>query len=460
MSFSIIFSVYYQQDDWLPILISCLITSGFGLILFFSTTKEEVPTMGRREGYIIVAFAWVLISLYGAFPFFLHGSIPSFTDAYFETMSGFTTTGASILTDIEALPKGLLFWRSVTQWIGGMGIIVFSLAILPFLGIGGMQLFVAEVPGPVADKLHPRIHGTARRLWIIYVILTAALTILLMVGKLDFFDSLCHAFTTMATGGFSTKNDSIASFTSFNQYIIIVFMFLAGVNFTLHYFMLKGKFKVIFKNEEWRSYLLTIIIATVIIWVVLFFVRGDLEGSFRTSLFQVVSLITTTGFATDDYLQWPFVLMIILMILFFIGGCAGSTGGGVKVVRQVLLFKTTRIELKRMVHPNMIHHVKLNKISVSKDILFNVLAFFLIYLIAFVVGSLALNIIGLDFMSAIGGSMSCLGNVGPGFGTVGPVLNYASVPDSGKWILAFLMLIGRLELFTVLILFSPSFWKK
>ena len=188
MSFSIIFSVYYQQDDWLPILISCLITSGFGLILFFSTTKEEVPTMGRREGYIIVAFAWVLISLYGAFPFFLHGSIPSFTDAYFETMSGFTTTGASILTDIEALPKGLLFWRSVTQWIGGMGIIVFSLAILPFLGIGGMQLFVAEVPGPVADKLHPRIHGTARRLWIIYVILTAALTILLMVGKLDFFD--------------------------------------------------------------------------------------------------------------------------------------------------------------------------------------------------------------------------------------------------------------------------------
>ena len=460
MSIAIIFPIYYKEDDLYSLLTSVLINLGLGGLLFFSTVKEKVPQLGRREGYIIVSFAWILISLVGALPFYIHGSIPSYTDAFFETMSGFTTTGASILTDIESLPHGLLFWRSMTHWIGGMGIIVFSLAILPFLGIGGMQLFVAEVPGPVADKLHPRMHGTARRLWIMYLLLTLAQTILLMFGGLNFFDSICHAFATLGTGGFSTKNDSIASFSSFNQYVIIVFMFLAGMNFTLHYFILKGNFKKIFKNEEWKSYLLTVVIITVVVSVVLFIDRGSLEVSIRNALFQVVSIITTTGFITDDYLKWPAVLMIILMILFFIGGCAGSTGGGIKVVRQVLLLKNTRLELKRMVHPHMVHHVKFGGTSVSKDIIYNVLAFFLIYLIIFVIGSLVMNFIGLDFMSSIGSTMSCLGNVGPGFGSVGPVSNYASVPDAGKWVLSFIMLLGRLELFTILILFSPSFWKK
>ena len=304
------------------------------------------------------------------------------------------------------------------------------------------------------------MHGTARRLWIIYVLLTVAQTILMMFGGLDFFDSICHAFATLGTGGFSTKNDSAASFSAFNQYVIILFMFLAGMNFTLHYFLLKGKFKNLFKNEEWKSYLLTIVITTAVIGFVLFLARGDVEQSFRNSLFHVVSIVTTTGLITDDYLQWPAVLIMILMVLFFIGGCAGSTGGGIKVVRQVLLLKNTRLELKRMVHPHMIHHVKFGGTPVSKDIIFNVLAFFLIYLIIFVIGSLLMNIIGLDFMSSIGSTMSCLGNVGPAFGTLGPVSNYSAVPDIGKWVLSFLMLLGRLELFTILILFSPSFWKR
>ena len=460
MTVSIVFPLYYKEDDLYPLLFSILINFGLGLLLYLSSSKEKVPQLGRREGYIIVSFAWILISIVGAFPFYIHGSIPSYTDAFFETMSGFTTTGASILSDIEALPHGLLFWRSMTHWIGGMGIIVFSLAILPFLGIGGMQLFVAEVPGPVADKLHPRMAGTARRLWIIYLLLTVAQTVLLMFGGLNFFDSICHSFATLATGGFSTKNDSVASFSTFNQYVIIVFMFLAGMNFTLHYFLLKGKFMKIFKNDEWKSYLITVVIITLVVSVVLFIDRGDVEKSIRTSLFQIVSLITTTGFVTDDYLKWPAILMIILMIVFFVGGCAGSTGGGIKVVRQVLLLKNTRLELKRMVHPHMIHHVKFNGSPVSKDIIYNVLAFFLIYLIIFVSGSVVMNFLGLDFMSSIGSTMSCLGNVGPAFGTVGPVSNYAGVPDAGKWVLSFLMLLGRLELFTILILFSPSFWKR
>ncbi|MBC8486899.1 MAG: TrkH family potassium uptake protein, partial [Bacteroidetes bacterium] len=381
---------------------------------------------------------------------------------FFETISGFTTTGASILTDIESVPKGILFWRSMTQWIGGMGIIVLSVAILPLLGIGGMQLFVAEIPGIAPDKLHPRITQTAKRLWLIYVLLTFVETILLMLGGMDLFDSLCHSFATMATGGFSTQNASVANYSAHIQYVLIVFMFLAGTNFTLHYFALQGKFKNIWKNEEYRYYLLFILCFTVLItfiWI-LYSNINNIEKTFRDSLFQVVSIITTTGFVSSDYLNWPGFLWFFIFLLMFVGGSAGSTGGGIKIARHILLLKNSSAELKRSIHPQAIIPVKFNGKAVSQDIIFKVMAFFLIYLTIFFIGTFVMTLFGLDFKSAIGSTIATLGNIGPGIGKVGPAHNYAWIPDMGKWFLSLLMLLGRLELFTVLIIFTSSFWKK
>lgn len=454
------FSLYYGDDDIRPILISSAITIFTGATIALATRKAN-PNLGKREGYIIVTFSWIWMSLFGTLPYILSGAIPDFTDAFFETMSGFTTTGASILSDIESLPHGILFWRSMTHWIGGMGIIVLSLAILPILGIGGMQLFIAEVPGPVPDKLHPRITGTAKRLWAIYVILTLAESLLLLGGGMNLFDSLCHSFGTMATGGFSTRNDSIASFSPYIQYVITLFMFLAGMNFTLHYFMLHGKFSKLKVNDEFKYYLYLTLLATLFITVGLVaFNNYPLEKGFRDTLFQVVSIITTTGFVTADYLLWPGFLWFLIFILMFTGGCAGSTGGGIKAIRQLLLFKNTRVEIKRLVHPRAIVPIRLNGKAVPEEIVFNVMAFFVIYVIVFVSGTLGMSLLGLDYESSIGSVAASLGNIGPGIGSVGPVSNYALIPVGGKWLLAFLMLLGRLELFTVLILLSPSFWKK
>jgi trk system potassium uptake protein TrkH len=408
-----------------------------------------------------VALTWIVISIFGALPFYLSGAIPVYTDAFFETISGFTTTGATILQDIESVPKGLLFWRSMTHWIGGMGIIVLSLAILPFLGIGGMQLFAAEVPGITYDKLHPRITETAKRLWGIYFLLTLIQTGLLMLGGMDLFDGLCHAFATMATGGFSTKNDSIASFSPFIQYVIIVFMVLAGTNFALHYIALHGKLKDVWRNEEYRYYISSIGFTTLFIALVLAFSAGEnFFDALRNSLFTVVSIITTTGFITEDYLLWPGFLWVLVFLLMFVGGSAGSTGGGVKVVRQLLLFKNSLLELKRLMHPQAVIPVRLNNRPVSQDIFFNVLAFFLIYLIVFAIGVFVMTMTGLSFNSAVGASAACLGNIGPGIGSVGPTGNFAHITIFGKWFLSFLMLLGRLELFTILILLSPAFWKR
>lgn len=402
------------------------------------------------------------MSLFGAIPFIIYGAIPNFSDAFFETMSGFTTTGASILKNIEALPAGLLFWRSLTQWLGGMGIIVLSLAILPLLGIGGMQLFSAEVPGITKDKFHPRVKETAKRLWGIYVILTAAQTLLLMVGGLNFFDAINHSFTTMATGGFSTKNQSTAYFTSaYVQYVFIVFMIFAGMNFTLHYFALHLKFESFKQNTEFKFYALFLILATLLI---MFIHRPhhtfNLEESFRQSLFHVVSLVTTTGFVSSDYENWAPFSRMIFFVLLFIGGCAGSTGGGIKFARHYLLFRNGLLELKRLVHPRAVIPVRFNGKAVSQEIIFNVQAFFIFYILLFVLGSIILSLIGLDFITAAGAVATCLGNVGPGFGAVGPISNFADLPEISKWILCFFMLVGRLELFTVLIIFTPTFWKK
>ena len=453
------FALYYQER-WIYLVVSALTALVSGGLLMLSTRGYDPRNIGKREGYIVVSFAWMVISLFGSFPFYISGYIPSFTDAIFETASGFSTTGATILTDIEALPKALLFWRSMTHWIGGMGIIVLSLAILPFLGIGGMQLFIAEVPGPTKDKLHPRIAETAKRLWGIYFILTLIQTSLLMFGVMDLFDGLCHAFGTMATGGFSTRNDSIASFSPYIQYVIIVFMILAGTNFTLHYMAVSGAFASVTRNDEFRYYMAIIGIITLVVSVSLFLdgMFGP-EASFRHALFQTVSIVTTTGFITSDYLIWPDFAWFLIFLAMFTGGSAGSTGGGIKMIRHFLLVKNSFLEMKRLIHPQGVIPVRINGRPVSQGIIFNVLAFFLIYLLIFASGSMVMALLGLDFDTAIGATAACLGNIGPGIGKVGPVGNFAFIPDFGKWFLSFLMILGRLELFTVLILFSRAFWR-
>jgi len=456
------FSLYYQSDDILALLISGTGTSLIGLIIWLATRKTEITELGKREGYLIVTLGWFVMAIFGALPFLFHGSISNYTDAFFETMSGFTTTGATILDDIEVLPPGLLFWRSLTQWLGGMGIIVLSLAILPLLGIGGMQLFTAEVPGVTKDKIHPRVKETAKRLWGIYVILTAAETLLLMVGGLNFFDAINHSFTTMATGGFSTKNASIAYYTSpYVQYIFILFMFFAGMNFTLHYLSFHGKFSYFKQNTEFKYYLGFTIAATLFVVIIhLPHVDFHYEEAIRQSLFHVVSLTTTTGYVTSDFENWAPYSRMIFFVLLFIGGCAGSTGGGIKFVRHIVLFKNSWAELKRLIHPRAIIPVKFNGKTVSSEVISNVQAFFIFYILVFVLGSIIISLLGVEFVTAIGATATCVGNIGPGIGTVGPVSNFAHLPEIVKWILSLFMVVGRLELFTVLILLSPAFWKK
>ncbi|NCD43446.1 MAG: TrkH family potassium uptake protein, partial [Bacteroidia bacterium] len=398
------------------------------------TRKGSRNDIGKREGFIIVTASWLIISFFGAIPFVVSGAIPNYSDAFFETISGFTTTGASILNNIEAVPKGLLFWRSMTHWIGGMGIIVLSLAILPLLGVGGMQLFMAEVPGPTPDKIHPRVAATAKRLWFIYVAFTLAETVLLMGGGMNLFDGLCHSFGTLATGGFSTQNASIANYSPYIQYVIIFFMILAGINFTIHYFVIKRLFNKVKQDQELKFYLLVLGISTLLIAGTLMLENVlPAREAFRHGLFQVVSIVTTTGFVTYDYLQWPTFVWFIIVLLMFTGGCAGSTGGGIKMSRILLLLKNSTLELKRQIHPNALIPVKLNNRTVPQELVNNVLAFFLIYMIIFAFGSLIMALLGLDFKSSVGSVAATLGNIGPGIGRVGPVSNYADIPLAGKW---------------------------
>ncbi|AZQ63677.1 TrkH family potassium uptake protein [Flammeovirga pectinis] len=456
------FSFYFGDGDWWALTEAGLITvlSG-GLIMFYGERKGYKKEIKKKDGYIIVSLGWTVMAFFGSLPYLFSLENPSLTNAYFETISGYSTTGASILTDIESVGKGILFWRSLTQWIGGMGIIVLAVAVLPFLGIGGMQLFVAEAPGISPDKLQPRIKETAKRLWWVYAGLTGIETILLMTGGMNFYDAINHALTTMATGGFSTYNDSAASMSPYIQYILIVFMILAGTNFTLNYFLFKRMFKAIWTNEEFRYYAGIIISASLAIGgVVAFSSDLTIEKSFRDALFQVVSIITTTGYVSADYTAWaPFATMIIF-VLMFCGGMAGSTAGGVKIVRHIILFKNSFIELKRQLHPTAIIPVRFNKKAIKEGITFNVLAFIMAYLLIFGLGILVMSALGVDLMTSLGAVATSLGNIGPGIGTVGPVDNFAHLPDAAKWILSFLMLLGRLELFTVMIIFTPYFWSR
>ena len=455
-------SWYYHDGQWKALFFSGLLTLGVGFTAWILTRSKKSGQLKKRDGYLIVTLGWLSMSLCGSLPYIFSSEIPSLTDAFFETISGYTTTGASILNDIEKIGEGILFWRSLTQWIGGMGIIVLTVAILPILGIGGMELFVAEAPGVTPDKLKPRITDTAKRLWLIYLGLTGLEAILLKLGGMSYFDAINHSLTTMATGGFSTKQASIAYFSSpFVQYVIIIFMFLAGTNFTLTYFALHGKLRKVWENEEFRYYLkFTLVLAVLIASVVFFVSNDDLEKSFRDALFQLVSIVTTTGYVTADYTQWTFFLTIVFFMLMFIGASAGSTAGGVKVVRHVILLKNSLLELRRQLHPSAILPVRLNKKAVSAGITFNVMAFMIIYLMIFAGGSIVLAALGHDFLTSIGAVATCLGNIGPGIGAVGPMDNFASINPVGKWLLSFIMLLGRLEIFTVMILFTPYFWTK
>ena len=454
-------ALLYGEHDAMAFLISAVINLGSGALITLLTWKAK-KDIGKREGFVIVTMVWIVFSLFGSFPYMISGAIPNFTDAFFETISGFTTTGSSILNDIESLPHGILFWRSISQWLGGMGIIVLSLAILPVFGIGGMQLFIAEVPGPTPDKISPRITQTAKTLWGIYMLFTAAETLLLWAGGMSFYDAICHGFTTMATGGFSTKQASIAHWSSpYIQYVITVFMFLAGTNFTLSYLAMKGKFSSIFKDEEFKYYGIIILSFTAIITIgLLVSSHLQFEPAFRDSIFQVVSIVTTTGYATADYLLWKPILTMLIFALFFFGGSAGSTGGGIKIMRIVLLSKNGYYELKRLIHPHAIIPVKFNKHSVDSKIVTNVLAFFMLYMVIFFVSTIIFTLIEPDMESSMGAVATSLGNIGPGLGSVGPAENFYHIKPIGKWFLSFLMLLGRLELFTVLVLFSPTFWKE
>ena len=459
----------YNEPDLVGHLKSSAICVLIGLPVWFFTRKNR--SLNNKDGFAIVTLAWLLVALAGAQPFYLTGAIPNFTDAWFESMSGVTTTGATIIGNIETLPNlvngieslphGVLFWRSFIQWIGGMGIIVFTIAILPLLGVGGVQLFKAEVPGPVADKIRPRINQTAKILWMVYVGFTFVQVLLLGLAGMPWFDSVCHAFTTMPTGGFSTQNASIAAYSNpLIHYIIIFFMFVAGVNFTLHFRAITGNYKVHLKDYEFRVYLSIICIATLLIFFNISSANSDWShNSFLISLFESLAMLTGTGYANADYELWPFFSQHILLIIMFFGAMGGSTSGGMKITRIILLIKYAATETRRMLHARAIIPIRIGDRFISDEVVRNTLGFFLIYLSIFVLTSFVLTAFNLDLLSAIGASASAIGNVGPAFGAFGPTDNYALLHPIGKWMLTVCMLLGRLEIFTIMVLFSRTFWK-
>ncbi|MEM6320055.1 MAG: TrkH family potassium uptake protein [Bacteroidota bacterium] len=457
------FSIYYADGMWSSIVAASLVTMVVGgLSLYYR--YHTVEKIGKREGYLAVAFGWISMGLAGMLPYLFSGVLTTFPEALFESISGLTTTGASVLADIEAVPPSILFWRSLTQWIGGMGIIVLTVAIFPLLGIGGVELFVAEAPGPTSDKIHPRIKETAKRLWLIYVGLTFSLTLIFLFCGMSFYDAINHGLTTMATGGFSTKNASMAHFGPTIQYWTILFMFFAGVNYTVIYYSLQGKFDKVWRSDEFKTYLGLTLFLSVAVTSSLVLGKGmPIEQAFRDATFQIVSLITTTGFVSADYTSWSAALSLVFFCLLFLGACAGSTSGGIKIIRHMVFFKNSILEFKRILHPRALIRPKIDGQLVAPKIRTHILSFLLIYLFLFVFGSLVMAIILADFqqpfLTAIGSVATSLGNVGPAIGEVGPVDNFASIPPTGKVFLVFLMLLGRLELFTVLVLFTPYFWR-
>ena len=462
MVFPLLWELYYQDQSISPFLKSMALTLGAGVLLQLVFRSAKAEHIRQREGMAIVAVGWTAIGLFGALPFYFGMDACGFVDAFFESVSGVTTTGSSILTNIEAVSRGILFWRSFIQWLGGMGIIVLSIAILPFLGVGGMQLYKAEVPSPVPDKLKPRIRETAMILWKVYALISLAQAVLLILGGMSLFDALCHTFTTMPTGGFSTKNASIAHYDSvYFESIIIVFMLSAGINFSLHYQMLRGKPLVFWKDSECRFFLgMVLLLILVVSTNVYGAVYQKLGQAIRYGAFQVVSIITTTGYTTADYEKWPGMSQLILLLCMFLGASAGSTGGGMKCLRVMLCFKFCYRELFLLIHPHAVTQIKIGGRSVSDDVMRSVLGFLALYMGLFGFATVLLASTGVDFVTAFAAVAAGIGNIGPGFGLVGPTDNFAQIPYLGKWLLIWCMLLGRLEIFTVIIFLVPEFWRK
>lgn len=466
MGFPLLWALY---DNWQSLEVSAfrgtiilgLIFSLFG-ILRFPIKKSDYKKLTAKDGLGIVGLSWILLSFFGSLPFYWSQSVPSFMDAIFETVSGFTTTGASVITDIESLPRGILFWRSMTHWIGGMGIIVLFVALLPALGQKASQLFKAEAPGISVEKTEPRIKETAKHLWYVYFALSLSQTLMYMLAGMGFYDALCHTFGTMATGGFSTKNASMAAFDPTIQWITIIFMFLAGVNFIFHYYSFRGKPQTVLKSEEFRVYTSVIVICTVffalIIWESYF---PPIEQALREGAFQVIAIVTTTGYVTADFSLWPPMLKFMLVLLMFMGGCGGSTGGGMKVARVLVTVKAILRSIKQAVLPNAVLPVKIDGKSLNERVIISVLTYFTLYIILFFLGTFFFAITEqCEIVTAFTASVSALSNIGPGLGKVGPMENYAWISPAGKSILCFLMLAGRLELYAVLILLLPASWRK
>jgi len=459
----------FSEPDLSGHLQSMIICIVVGIPFWMITRKSRA--LNSKDGFAIVSFAWLIVAFAGSLPFYLSGTIPNFTDAWFEAMSGVTTTGATIIGNpttlpnlpngIESMPHGILFWRSFLQWIGGMGIIVFTIAILPLLGVGGVQLFKAEVPGPVADKIRPRVKETAKILWMVYVGFTFLQFLLLGFVGMPWFDSICHAFTTMPTGGFSTQNASIAAYSNpLIHYVIIFFMFIAGVNFTLHFRAITGNFKSYFKDYEFKVYFFILFFATTFIFFNISYSELDLShNTFRISLFQSLALMTGTGYANANYELWPFFSQLLLFFMMFFGAMGGSTSGGLKIARVILLIKYAASETRRMLHSRAIIPIRIGDRTISDDVIRNTLGFFLIYLSFFVMTALVLTALNFDFLSSLSAAASAIGNVGPAFGAFGPTDNYALLHPIGKWMMTFCMLLGRLEIFTIMVLFSRTFWR-
>ena len=460
MCLPLIMTYAYQEGNWAAFLYPALFTFGVGFFLskIFASNDE----MSAREGFAIVASVWVVFTIFGALPYYFCDSGHTYTDAFFQTISGFTTTGSSVFVDIESHSKSILFWGAITQWIGGMGIIVLSLAILPVLGIGGMQLFQAEVPGPVSDKLTPRIKDTAKILYQVYIFLTVIQCLLLWLAGMDLYSAVCHSLTTLSSGGFSPHNASLAHYdNSLIHGIVIVFMIFAGMNFSLHYRFSRWQFEAMFKDTEFQCYLgfIALMTAILVAYLMGFGTYDNLFLCIRDALFSTVSLITTTGFATADFEQWPEFCQAILFALFFAGGCAGSTGGGVKIIRWIIFTKFAYQQINQLLHPKAILNLKVSEQMVKDNVTKGVLGFLVIYVLSFGLGTILMALTGLDLLTAAAATATCLGNIGPGLAKVGPTDNFAAISDIGKWILSFLMLLGRLELFTVLVLFTPAFWR-
>ncbi len=460
MFFSALISFLYNEHSVSAFIYSGLITTVTGVIVY-SPLRHEERVYGKREGYIIVTGIWIIFALFATLPFLFSGAIKGFTNAFFEAMSGFTTTGATIVTDINGLPHGILFWRALIQWIGGIGIIVLSLSILPVVKAINIPISTIEFSGQPSDKINPRIKETGKRLVVIYVLITLAEAIILAIGGMPVFDAVCHSFSTMSTGGFSTHNEGLAAFSSpYIKVVITFFMFIAGTNMAIIYFALKRNFTKIFSNNEFTYYLIICVVFSIIVSAVLHHKTGQAGKSIIDGTFQVVSIITTTGFYTNNYGLWNSFLILILFILMFTGGTAGSASGGIKVVRLMILTKNNRMELRRLLHPNAYIPVRLNHKTVPQSIVYNVLVFVTLYFLIICLSALVISLMGYDIITSFGTSAAMLGNIGPGLGTLGPFSNYAAVPEAGKWFMSLLMLLGRLELITVLILLSRSFYRK